>query len=190
MTPESILVKSSRGHEEIDTRAHKLGSRLRQVLIRVDGTKSAEALCEEAGAMGDTVWAQLDELLKAGFLLDATPIDEGPTTLPPAPAAKTTVREQAPSPAHAPVKPAAPAKPAAPPPAAVEFNSPVKFKLQDLLMQAVGAETGRLGQALGSCRNREDLVRWVNAVVAPIEAQSGKSKAKAFHKAARQLVGS
>lgn len=80
-------------------------------------------------------------------------------------------------------------KASTPPPAAVEYNSPVKFKLQDLLMEAVGVETGRLGVALKQCSNRDDLSRWVDAVVGPIETQAGKSKAKAFQKAARSLVG-
>lgn len=204
MNPETILAKSPKGLAEIETRANKLGARLRQVLIRVDGAKSADQLCAEAGDMGDTVWAQLEELLQGGYLADVTPVEAVPVAAP----APAPVKAAAPPPSPAPVQVAAstpsvalpqgggktaaprpqPAMPA-PAPAAVEFNSPVKFKLQDLLMEAVGVETGRLGLALQNCRNRDDLARWVDAVAAPIEAQSGKSKAKAFRKAAKTLVG-
>ena len=94
-----------------------------------------------------------------------------------------------PAPAPPAAKAAPASKPPTPAPEVVEFNSPVKFKLQDLLVEAMGIETGSAGAALNRCRNREDLSRWVDLAVAPIEQAAGKSRAKAFHKQARKLVG-
>jgi hypothetical protein len=53
----------------------------------------------------------------------------------------------------------------------------------------MGLETGSAGAALTRCRNREDLARWVELAVGPIEHAAGKAKAKAFSKQAKKLVG-
>ena len=212
MTPESVFAKSPKGIEEIETRSHKLGSRLRQVLIRVDGVKTLDELVGEAGDMGEALLGQVEELERQGFLTDTTVAEEAieaPTAplvapqraLPedaPAPAPRVPAPAAAPKPSPAPpvaAKPAAP-KPApaptsvaAPAPEAVEFNSPVKFRLQDLLVEALGFETGRVGEALTRCRNRDDLARWVDLAGGPIEQAAGKAKAKAFTKQAKKLVG-
>jgi hypothetical protein len=50
-------------------------------------------------------------------------------------------------------------------------------------------ETGKVGVALGNCRNRDDLARWVDYAYGHIETAAGKPKAKAFYKSARKLVG-
>ena len=70
----------------------------------------------------------------------------------------------------------------------VEFNSPVKFRLQDLMIEAMGLETGKVGNALNQCRNRDDLARWVDYAYGHIEATAGKPKAKTFYKSERKLV--
>lgn len=228
MTPETVFAKSPKGIEEIETRAHKLGSRLRQVLIRIDGIKTLDELVGEAGDMGEQLVGQIEELERQGFLTDTTEAEETIAPVGPlasqasgaagAPQAATTPQATgqaiAPAPARsassksvpvashasaktalAAVKPAAappaakPASTPAPEPEAIEFNSPVKFRLQDLLVEAMGIETGSAGQALNRCRNRDDLARWVDLAVAPIEQASGKSKAKAFYKQAKKLVG-
>ena len=211
MTPETIYAKSAKGIQEIETRAHKLASRLRQALIRIDGIKTMDELIEGAGEMAEAFVAHVEELEKDGFITDITS-DEAVNTAP--------ITAPVPEPEHAPPPPPKPAhvssspasstlgtpsktghegqapaahRPSAPKPAvtheAVEYNSPVKFKLQDLLVEALGMETGKAGVALGNCRNRDDLARWVDLVVGPIEAAAGRPKAKAFHKAARKLIG-
>jgi hypothetical protein len=179
MTPESVFAKSHKGLEEIETRAHRLGSRLRQVLIRIDGVKTLDELVDEAGDMGEALMGQIDELAKLGFVIDTTAYETIETAQP----------EPVPAPAPAAANPApAPAK-AEPPPEAVEFNSPVKFRLQDLLVEAMGTETGKVGAALADCRDRDDLARWVDYAYGHIETAAGKEKAKAFYKSARKLVG-
>ena len=214
MTPETVFAKSSKGIEEIETRAHKLGSRLRQVLIRVDGVKTLDDLVGEAGDMGEALLGQVEELERQGFLTDTTAAEEeafveptvpqpvpqraapvpvpAPVTPPPAPAAAPKPSPAPPvaaNPVAAKPTPPKPAPAPAPAPEAVEFNSPVKFRLQDLLVEAMGMETGNVGAALNRCRNREDLARWVDLAAAPIEQASGKAKAKAFSKQAKKLVG-
>ena len=209
MTPYTILAKSPKGVEEIDTRVHRLSGRLRQVLIRVDGAKTLDELIGEAGEMGEMVLAQLNDLVAQGFLMDVTPLEETlppiapalpPTPVPLRAAAPPPRPAAAPAPVARPAAPAAAAAPrlqpvptrpaaAAPAPATVAFDSPVKFKLQDLLVDAVGVDTGRIGAALNNCRNRDDLVRWVALAIEPIKEKAGKAKAKTFEKAARQLVG-
>lgn len=189
MTPETVFAKSSKGIEEIETRAHRLGSRLRQVLIRVDGVKTLDELVGEAGDMGEALPGQVEELERQGFLTDTT--QEAPAEpAVPSPAAQRATPSPLPQrPAPAPARPAT-AKPEPPKaPEAVEFDSPVKFRLQDLLVDAMGLDTGSVGAALNRCRNREDLARWVDLAAAPIEQASGKAKAKAFSKQAKKLVG-
>jgi hypothetical protein len=212
MSPDSIYGKSPKGLEEIETRAYKLGSRLRMVLIRVDGAKTVDELVSEAGDMGETLLGQLDELVKQGFLdllvdgeaaLEPEPEPEpepAPAPPPPKPQASGKPAHPAavkpePPPVAAPApKPAAPsespkaAEPAAPA-EAVEFNSPLKFRLQDLMIEAMGMETGKVGVMLSQCRSREDLTRWVDYAYGHIEKAAGKPKAKTFYKNARKLVG-
>lgn len=163
MSPNTVLAKSAKGIEEVETRAHRLGARLRQALIRVDGAKSVGDLCEQAGEMGETLRAQLEELERDGYVESEATVADEPATEP-FPMGDTVTSP-------------------------VEFNSPVKFKLQDLLMDAVGGDTGRLGLALAQCRNRDDLALWVRQVIIPIESRAGKAKARTFEKAARALVG-
>jgi hypothetical protein len=156
-----------------------------------------DELIEGAGEMAEAFVAHVEELEKDGFITDITAdeaISTAPITAPvpePAHAAPPPAPAPAPKVAHAPAPVAhrpATTKPAAPV-EAVEYNSPVKFKLQDLLVEALGMETGKAGVALNHCRNRDDLARWVDLVVGPIETAAGRPKAKAFHKAARKLIG-
>jgi hypothetical protein len=72
MSPDTILTKSSKGLEEIEARHRRLHPRLRQVLVRVDGTRTFGELVAEAGAMGPVVAAQLAELVREGFVSDAS----------------------------------------------------------------------------------------------------------------------
>jgi hypothetical protein len=71
MLADTILAKSPRGLEEIEARRYGLHPRLRQVLVRVDGTRTFGELVAEAGPMGEAVAAQLRELIRTGFVSDA-----------------------------------------------------------------------------------------------------------------------
>lgn len=174
MNRDTVLAKSAKGVEEIETRAHRLGARLRQALIRVDGEKTVEELCEPAGEMAEALRAQLEELQRQGFVVAISGAPVAMEAQPaPAPAAAPDITLDTTLPLGTPIG----------------VGSPIRFKLLDLLIDAVGMDTGRLGEALERCHNRDDLVRWVGAVVKPIHEKSGQAKAKTFEKAARQLLG-
>jgi hypothetical protein len=72
MSPDTILAKSLIGLEEIESRHRRLHPRLRQALVRVDGTRTAGELIAAAGAMGYLLAAQLDELIRLGYVIDAS----------------------------------------------------------------------------------------------------------------------
>lgn len=49
MSPDTVLVKTVRGREEITTRAHALTAMQRRLLILVDGNKSVAEIAEMLG---------------------------------------------------------------------------------------------------------------------------------------------
>jgi hypothetical protein len=67
MNPESVLEKTSKGVEEIETRKHKLDAKLRPILIAINGKLKASELASQFAALGDAN-ALLDDLLKQGFV--------------------------------------------------------------------------------------------------------------------------
>jgi hypothetical protein len=66
MNPESVLEKTTKGVEEIDTRKHKLDAKLRTILISVNGKANAGELASQFAQLGAA--PLLDELLKQGFV--------------------------------------------------------------------------------------------------------------------------
>lgn len=67
MHDKTVYAKSSKGREEIATRAHKLGFKQRALLIMVDGASNVETLSDKAKHLGD-VGVFLSELRDAGFI--------------------------------------------------------------------------------------------------------------------------
>jgi hypothetical protein len=67
MNPDSVLEKTAKGAEEIETRKHKLDAKLRPLLIAVNGKAKAADLASQFAALGDAN-ALLDDLLKQGFV--------------------------------------------------------------------------------------------------------------------------
>ena len=67
MNPESVLEKTTKGLEEIETRKHKLDPKLRPILISVNGKLKAGELTSQFAQLGDAR-PLLDELLKQGFV--------------------------------------------------------------------------------------------------------------------------
>ena len=70
MNPESVLEKTTKGVEEIETRKHKLDAKLRPILIAVNGKLKAAELASQFAVLGD-VGALLDDMVKQGFLRPA-----------------------------------------------------------------------------------------------------------------------
>src|SRR5687768_12585027 len=67
MNTESVLEKTTKGLEEIETRKHKLDAKLRPLLISINGKDKASELAGRFAVLGD-VGALLDELLAQGFV--------------------------------------------------------------------------------------------------------------------------
>lgn len=67
MNPQAILVKTGKGVEEIETRKHKLDSKLRTLLIVVNGKSTAAELLQNFAQRGD-VTPLLERLLAEGFV--------------------------------------------------------------------------------------------------------------------------
>jgi len=67
MKPGAIPRKTEQGREEIATRARGLSARLRQLLIRIDGSMSAGAIAY-AHASPEEIFALLEELQMLGLI--------------------------------------------------------------------------------------------------------------------------
>ena len=71
MNPESVLEKTTKGAEEVETRKHKLDAKMRPVLIAVNGKLKAAELVSRFASLGD-VGMLLDDLVKQGFIRAAS----------------------------------------------------------------------------------------------------------------------
>jgi hypothetical protein len=76
MNLQAILVKTEKGVEEIETRKHKLDSKLRTLLIVVNGKSTAAELVQNFAQRGD-VTPLLERLLAEGFVREAAGPSEG-----------------------------------------------------------------------------------------------------------------
>ena len=70
MDPQSILSKTAKGREEVETRKYKLDQRQRMLLITVNGKLTAAELATQFSKGGD-VTPLLDQLLRDGFIAEA-----------------------------------------------------------------------------------------------------------------------
>jgi hypothetical protein len=67
MDADRVYRKTAKGSEEIQRRTYRVAPRLRQVLIMVNGEKSAGELARELAALGD-IERYLAELEESGFI--------------------------------------------------------------------------------------------------------------------------
>ena len=70
MDPQSVVAKTAKGKEEIETRKYKLDQRQRMLLITVNGKLTAGELVAQFSKTGD-VGPLLDQLLRDGFIAQA-----------------------------------------------------------------------------------------------------------------------
>jgi hypothetical protein len=107
-----ILDKTDKGREEIASRKHGLASRLRTLLVLIDGKHTQEELLKQVGALGLTEQS-VSDLIDGGFISfheNASPAAAAPAEVPaPAAAPKAAALVPAPAPATAPATAAAPA---------------------------------------------------------------------------------
>ena len=73
MEPKTVLSKTDKGREEIETCKYKLDQRLRAVLITVNGKLTAGELVRQFSQATD-INAQLEKLLREGFVQE--PLDD------------------------------------------------------------------------------------------------------------------
>lgn len=93
----TLFRKTTKGQTEIETRAHRLGPRLRALLILVDGKRDGAALA----ALVPQADNLMTELLTQGFveaLPEAEAAPPSPSPRPAAPAAKASATPSAPVP--------------------------------------------------------------------------------------------
>jgi hypothetical protein len=179
MNPENILAKTPKGLSELETRAHQLNPKLRQALVRVDGTKSLEVLVAEAGAMGGALQIQLAELLATGFVLDATAAATPPRA--PAPEAKAAAPSAIPADGLSATLPLVPN-------AELQRMTQLKASIRWLLSDAMGGAPGPMELKLNHCRTTDELDKLVDEAFMPIQAAAGKPKAAHFWREAKALV--
>ncbi|HEX7044813.1 MAG TPA: hypothetical protein VF203_09380 [Burkholderiales bacterium] len=72
MNLQTILAKTDKGVEEIETRRHKLDQRLRAILLLVNGKRTVAELAREYARLGD-VPKMLQQLERDGFITSAEP---------------------------------------------------------------------------------------------------------------------
>ena len=70
LAPNSVLTKTPKGRDEIETRQHKLEQKMRMLLITVNGKLTAAELAAQFAKSGD-VTPLLDQLLRDGFVQQA-----------------------------------------------------------------------------------------------------------------------
>jgi len=81
---KQILVKTAKGLDEVQTRAHDLSGRLRRLLIMVDGRITVGDLAKRLASLDDNVEGGIMALLADGFLAPRSipttsqPVDEAP----------------------------------------------------------------------------------------------------------------
>lgn len=69
MNPQSVLVKTDKGVDEIETRRHKLDHRLRALLLVVNGAVTVAELCKNFARFGN-VPSMLQQLAADGFVTE------------------------------------------------------------------------------------------------------------------------
>jgi hypothetical protein len=117
MTAQLIFDKTSKGQEEIATRKHHLPSRLRSLLVLVDGKTNVEGLIKKVAGLGLNE-ESIAELLEQEFIAPHEAEMAAHADVPPPPP-PVKAAPAAPAPAAA----AAAATPAAPPQAAPETSA-------------------------------------------------------------------
>lgn len=115
---DTLMVKTAKGSAEVGTREHRLGPRLRTILIMVDGRLTWAEITARAAALGNAP-VIVGHLLNEGFIEPAgtgAPAAAGPPSVPPR--APLAPAQAAPA--------ATPRMPPAPPPSALPAAEPLE----------------------------------------------------------------
>jgi hypothetical protein len=154
-----VYIKTARGSEEIASRSHGLSSRVRAMLIMVDGRRSAATLLAQSGEKAEAE-AHLATLLDGGFIAAVAQ-----------PAAAAV-------PVAAPMTPAAPT---APPQAEHAFDiTTIKQYISTTLHAILGPDADLFTKKVDAARSAEEL-RTLSEKFSDVVLQvGGKKKAADF----------
>jgi hypothetical protein len=153
MKADSVLSKTRKGSEEIETRRHRLDHRLRALLIMVNGKASAGEIAKKFEQIGD-VMPLLRELQAQGFISDG-------------------MAEASPARAAA-------APPAAAAGAASLDLKPAKAALCRQLRDLLGPDADMVTGKIEDCRSAEELRELLAAKREMLDEWLGKAKAAQF----------
>ena len=187
MTAQLIFDKTAKGQEEIATRKHGLPSRLRSLLVLVDGKTSVEGLIKKVIGLGLNE-ESIAELLEQEFIAPhessavmTTPI----TKAPPAP----------PSPASAATQPSAPleAPTSAPEPAAVLPEGETQFQAlyhfyTTTIKSTLGLRGFTMQMKVERCANIDDFRALRPAYVEAVQKSKGDEMARSLGARLDQLL--
>jgi len=202
---DSIISKTAKGIEEIEANGRTLSPKLRTALILIDGQTRFGELLERMGDQAGPFRERVEDLITRGYLVDTTKI--GPARRSTASAEVATPAQRVAVPVQASTKPNAQKEPvsaaaATPPPANAKepvgsrtdrFLSSItaeqKGHLQEMLVEALGADADKFSGRFWVCRSKEDVLKLLEEVWLPLQNLAGKAKAAAFVKNARMLMG-
>jgi hypothetical protein len=151
-----IYVKTAKGDEEIQSRAHRLPARMRVLLFMIDGVSPAREWVEKASLLGNGE-DLLNKLLVQGFIKDSR--DNG--MLP-------AITRQAPPPAKKPS--ALPPSPAETPPDLTKRLSEAKSIMRYCVRNCAGFSDSRtLNKMLDQAHDKNELLGCLNAIAEKLD---------------------
>lgn len=165
MNPTDIVSKTEKGREEIATRSHGLSSRLRQLLLIIDGTMSVAAIAQRQFD-GEECIVQLQELLTQGYItLEGG--GEGmvePTAPPPMASGGSSVPD-------------------------ADRLELAKRYLSEFVHGTLGPDANRVIERIRACDNRSELDAIVQSCCKVVTAVAGQRKAEQFMTELRSALG-
>lgn len=192
ISTRSVFQKSDKGIDELKTRSHGLGSRLRQLLILIDGRRDFDELARMLP--GPDLAEGLERLESDGFVVRSPDAAHPPPVTPaaaPAPAAVPAPADVAASPTVA-----APAPPVARPASASRAASPpphhpdapvrgpdlpaMRSRVIRALLDSIGPNGDDFAIRIERARSVDELRALLPAVLSVVEACGGRKAVDGF----------
>jgi hypothetical protein len=161
MDSSTVFMKTARGIEEIASRSHGLSTRLRGLLIMIDGRRSVAALLGQS-PMQTEAESHLAELLDGGFI---APVSQAPAT------------EQQPASAPAAVQATS----------SVDIGM-VKQYINTTLHSVLGPDADMFSVKVDAARNAPELLALSEKLVEVIRGAGSKKKADEFKEKVSSLL--
>jgi hypothetical protein len=181
MTTQLVFDKTSKGQEEIATRRHGLPSRLRSLLVLIDGKTSVESLIKKVAGLGLSE-ESIAELLEHEYIVPhegAAPAHAAHPTAPIPPAAHT-------APLTAPAA-KAPSSPAVLPEGETQFEALYHF-YTTTIKSTLGLRGFTMQMKVERCANIEDFRTLRSAYVEAVQKSKGDEMARSLGARLDQLL--